>query len=153
MEFGGRYLFATPRAALWAALNDAAVLKACIPGCQRLEWTSETTLAIEVKVDLGPIHPTLKGELTLANVIPAWSHTLTGRGKGGLLGLAEASADIVLTDAEGGTELSFRAHGGASGRIMQMGRALIGSRAQAIIDGFVAHFGEVMGVEVTPLAP
>lgn len=152
MEFGGRYLFATPRLALWAALNDTAVLKASIPGCQRIDWVGANALALEIKVELGPIHPTFKGDLTLSGVVPAERYTLTGRGRGGLLGLAEASADIVLADAATGTELTFEAHGGASGRIMQMGRAVIGDRAQAIIDGFFSHFGEVMGVPVTPLA-
>jgi carbon monoxide dehydrogenase subunit G len=48
MEFGGRYHFAADRSAVWAALNDAAVLKAVIPGCERLEWTSPTTLALRL---------------------------------------------------------------------------------------------------------
>ncbi len=151
MDFGGRYLFATPRAALWSALNDTAVLGACIPGCRRIEWVGPDALELDVQVDLGPVHPTFRGDLTLSNVCPAQSFTLTGRGRGGLLGLAEASADIALEDAPGGTILTFSARGGASGRIMKLGRALIGDRAQAIIDGFFTHAGAVMAVDVTPL--
>jgi carbon monoxide dehydrogenase subunit G len=151
MEFGGRYRFATPREAVWRALNDTEVLRACIPGCRRIEWTGPDALELEVQADLGPLHPVFRGELTLSNVVPAMSYTLSGRGKGGLLGLAHASADIALADAEGGSEMTFTATGGASGRIMQLGRALIGERAQAIIDGFFIHFGEVMGTIVTPL--
>ena len=151
MDFGGRYLFATPRVRVWEALNDPAVLKACIPGCKRVEWTGPDALELEVQVGLGLINPTFRGDLALSNVIPAESYTLTGRGRGGLLGLAEASADITLTDVEGGCELAFAARGGASGKIMAMGKAVIGSRAQSIIDGFFVHFGEVMGTEVTPL--
>jgi carbon monoxide dehydrogenase subunit G len=152
MDFGGRYHFATPREAVWRALNDPAVLKACIPGCRKIEWTGPDALALEVQVDLGLIKPVFGGELTLSNVVPALSYTLSGRGKGGLLGLANGSADIVLSDAEGGSNLVFQANGGASGKIMQLGKALIGNRAQAIIDGFFIHFGEVMGTTVTPLA-
>lgn len=151
MDFGGRYRFATPRQAVWQALNDTAILKACIPGCTGISWSGPTTLDLEVQVDLGPIKPKFRGELTLTNVIPAERYTLSGRGKGAVLGLAHASADIALVDAESGCELTFIATGGASGRIMQMGKALIGERAQAIIDGFFVHFGEVMGTTVTPL--
>lgn len=151
MDFGGRYRFATPRAAVWQALNDTSILRACIPGCRRIEWTGPDILALDVEVDLGPFHPVFGGELSLTNVVPALSYTLSGKGKGGLLGLAHASADIVLSDAAEGSELSFAARGAASGRIMQLGRALVGERAQAMIDGFFIHFGEVMGTVVTPL--
>ena len=34
---------------------------------------------------------------------------------------------------------------------MQLGSALIGDRAQKIIDGFFERFGEAMGAKVTPL--
>jgi len=74
---------------------------------------------------------------------------LSGRGRGGLLGLAHGSADIVLADCEAGTELSFSATGGASGQIMKLGRALIGNRAQYVIDGFFERFAAAMQVRIT----
>jgi carbon monoxide dehydrogenase subunit G len=151
MDFGGRYRFATPREAVWRALNDTSILKACIPGCTGISWSGPEMLDLEVQIDLGLIKPKFRGELTLSNVIPAERYTLSGRGKGGMLGLAQASADIALHDVGSDCELTFTATGGASGRIMQLGKALIGERAQQIIDGFFVHFGEVMGTAVTPL--
>ena len=151
MEFGGRYRVAAPRDRVWAALNDTAVLKAAIPGCHRIEWADETALDLEIKVNLGVVHPVFKGGLSLSNIVPAERYTLTGKGKGGLLGLAEGSADIVLSDAGEETELVFTAIGGASGQIMRLGKAIIGNSAQKIIDGFFERFGEAMGAEVTPL--
>ena len=153
MEFGGRYHFAADRAAVWAALNDAALLKAVIPGCERLEWTSPTTLGLRVRVELGPLRPAFSGELGLSNVRPAERYTLTGRGKG-LVGFAQAAADIVLSDASGGgTVLGFSATGKADGGIMRLGRTLIGHSAQHIIDGFFAAIGARMGTIVTTLPP
>ena len=151
MEFGGRYRFSAPRAAVWAALNDAAILKAAIPGCSRLDWSGEAALECEIKVNLGIMQPTFTGDLELRNVVPAQSYTLAGKGRGGLLGKAEAAADIVLSDAEGGTELLFTAQGGADGGIMKLGKALIGNSAQKVIDGFFDRFAEAMGVEVVAL--
>ena len=136
MDFGGRYLFGAKRAEVWAALNDASVLGAVIPGCQRIEWTS----------------PTFAGELELSNVEPAVSYTLAGRGKGGMLGMAQASADISLADDPGGTILSFAAAGKADGGIMRLGKSLIGNSAQRLIDGFFEAIGREMAVTVTPLA-
>ncbi len=151
MEFGGHYFIAAPREAVWAALNDAAVLKAAIPGCHKIEWAGQANLDLEIKVNLGVMHPVFKGELVLSNVIAAERYTLSGRGKGGLLGLAEGSADIVLSDEGDHTRLRFGADGGASGQLMRLGKAIIGNSAQKVIDGFFERFGTAMGAEVTPL--
>ncbi len=41
MDMTGDRLLPAPRQAVWEALNDAAVLQACIPGCRTLEPTAE----------------------------------------------------------------------------------------------------------------
>ena len=151
MEFGGRYKMTAPRVRIWAALNDPEMLKAAIPGCSLIEWSGPETLDLEIKVNLGVVKPTFRGELVLSNIVPAESYTLSGRGKGGMLGLAEGSADVALADDGKDTILTFTANGGASGQIMKMGKAIIGNSAQRIIDGFFERFGQAAGVEVTPL--
>jgi carbon monoxide dehydrogenase subunit G len=151
MEFGGKYLVSAPRQAVWTALNDTQVLKATIPGCRRIDWTGETTLELEIEVNLGLMQPVFSGDLELRDIVPAERYTLAGKGRGGLLGKAEAAADIVLTDAGHDTQLVFTAKGGADGGIMKFGKALIGSSAQKLIDGFFERFGEAMGVEVKPI--
>ena len=153
MDFGGRYRIMAPRAAVWSALNDTEVLKAAIPGCHRIDWTGSDTLELEIKVSLGVVNPTFKGDLQLSGIVPAERYTLSGKGRGGLLGLAEGAADIVLSDLEADTLLVFSAEGGASGQIVKMGKAIIGNSAQRIIDGFFERFGTAMGAEVVPLDP
>ncbi len=152
MDFGGRYLFGAKRADVWAALNDTAVLGAVIPGCQRIDWTSPTTLDLSIKISLGIVHPTFAGELELSDIHPAERYRLSGRGKGGMLGMAHAAADITLEDDPNGTILSFDAVGKADGGIMRLGKTLIGNSAQKLIDGFFASIGDEMGVGVTALA-
>jgi carbon monoxide dehydrogenase subunit G len=151
VDFGGRYLFGAKRADVWAALNDTAVLGAVIPGCQAIEWTSESTLDLSIKVNFGFVHPTFEGMLTLSGIREAESYTLSGRGKGGLLGMARASADILLEDAADGTVLTFAAAGHADGGIMRLGKAIVGNSAQKVIDGFFESIGGQMGATVTAL--
>lgn len=153
MQFGGRYDLAASRAAVWAALNDAAILKAAIPGCSRLDWTGPGTLECELKVNFGIMQPSFTGDLELRDVVPAERYTLAGRGRGGLLGKAEAAADISLADSPAGTRLEFLAQAGADGGIMKLGKALIGSSAQKVIDGFFERFAAAMGVTLTVLPP
>lgn len=152
MEFGGKYLVSAPRQAVWKALNDTQVLKATIPGCRRIDWTGETTLELEIEVNLGLMQPVFSGDLELRDIVPAERYTLAGKGRGGILGKAEAAADIVLSDIGRDTQLVFVANGGADGGIMRLGKSLIGSSAQKLIDGFFERFGEAMGVEIKPLA-
>jgi carbon monoxide dehydrogenase subunit G len=153
MDFGGRYRIAASRMAVWNALNDPAILKAAIPGCSHLAWSGPSTLDLAITVNLGVVKPVFKGELVLSNVIPAESYTLSGKGKGGLLGLAEGSADITLAEDETGTLLAFSAKGGASGQIMKLGKAIVGNSAQKIIDGFFERFAAAMGVDIMALDP
>ena len=151
MEFGGNYLVSAPRADVWHALNNADTLKATIPGCSRIDWTGDSSLEIEITVNFGIVKPRFEGDLTLSNVIPAQSYTLSGKGRGGVLGMAQGAADITLSDAPAGTHLRFTATGGADGGIMKLGKALVGNSAQKVIDGFFKRFGEAMGAEVTPV--
>src|SRR5687768_863870 len=142
MQFGGRYYFSAPRTAVWAALNDTEKLKAAIPGCRRLVWTGRDRLELELQAHLGLIRPVFTGDLMLSDIVPAERYTLSGRGRGGMLGMAQGSAQIVLSDAGEGTEMVFTASGGADNAIMNLGKALIGKTAQKVIDHFFQGFGE-----------
>lgn len=152
MEFGGRYRIEASRTLVWEALNSPEILQACIPGCQHIAWVSDSQLEAKIGVNLGVVKPTFTGDLTLSNVVPAVSYTLTGQGRGGLLGKAQASADITLEDAGEATILTFVAQGGASAQIMKLGKAIIGNQAQRIIDGFFIGFANAMGAEITPIS-
>lgn len=151
MDFGGRYRIAASRDAVWSALNNPEVLKAAIPGCSHIAWSGPDTLDLAITVNLGMVKPTFKGELTLSKVVPAQSYTLSGRGKGGLMGMAEGAANITLADDGEATLLAFTAEGGASGQVMKLGKAIVGTSAQRIIDGFFERFATSMGAEIDPL--
>ena len=45
MDISGSETIPAPVDAVWRALNDPEILKQCIPGCEALDWTSDTTLA------------------------------------------------------------------------------------------------------------
>ncbi len=153
MQFSGRFRFSAPRAAVWAALNDTEKLRAAIPGCKRLDWSGPETLEMELQVSLGVISPTFSGDLTLRSIVPAERYMLSGRGRGGMLGMAQGAAEIELRDDGEGTELRFLASGGADNAIMKLGKALLGRSAQRVIDHFFERFGDTFGATVTPLPP
>lgn len=70
MELQGRRLIPAPPAAVWAALNDAAVLQRCIPGCEEVLQLAAEVRSARVAVKLGPVRARFNGRLTLRDVRP-----------------------------------------------------------------------------------
>ena len=50
MEMQGNRVLAVTQQQAWDALNDPEVLKACVPGCERMELTGENTYGVGMKV-------------------------------------------------------------------------------------------------------
>ena len=57
-----------PQAKVWAALNDPAMLKQCIIGCDSLEATETGTFVAAMSVKVGPVSAKFKGKLQLEDV-------------------------------------------------------------------------------------
>ena len=60
MEMKGSHTIPASREKVWAALNDAEVLKACIPGCKDLDKKSDTEFSATVVAKVGPVKATFK---------------------------------------------------------------------------------------------
>ena len=69
---------------------------------------------------VGPLKATCKGAVTLTDIIPLESYTITGEGKGGAAGFAKSGAKVKLADVEGGTELSYEAEVRVGGKLAQL---------------------------------
>lgn len=140
MELTGQQVIAANRATVWARLNDAETLKACIPGCQELTGSPEDGFAAVVKQKVGPVSATFKGEVTLENVNAPESYTITGEGKGGVAGFAKGSADVSLLEVEGGTELTYNVDAKIGGKLAQLGNRIIGGFARKMAEQFFENF-------------
>lgn len=139
----GEERISAPLEKVWAALNDPAVLKESIPGCQSLEKKSDTELAATVVLKVGPIKATFNGEVTLKNLNPPHSYTIQGEGKGGIAGFAKGGADVKLTaDGPDATILNYEAKADVGGKIAQLGSRLITSTSKKLAGEFFSTFNE-----------
>lgn len=145
MEMSGDRQINAPREAVWAALNDPDVLKACIPGCQEMTRDGENGFAATVKQKVGPVSATFKGVVALSNVVAGESYTISGEGKGGAAGFAKGGADVSLSDSDGGTLLTYKAEAKVGGKIAQLGGRLIDGFAKKMADQFFDKFQETVG--------
>lgn len=139
MDMSGEYRISAPREDVWKALNDPEILKACIPGCESLEKTSDTEMAAVVTAKLGPAKATFKGAVTLSDLDPPKSYKITGQGKGGAMGFAKGGADINLTEDGDETILNYTATAQVGGKLAQLGSRLIDSSAKKMADTFFGN--------------
>lgn len=141
MDMSGEERIAAPREAVWAALNDPDVLKACIPGCQSLTMKSPSELEATVKIKIGPVSASFSGEVTLSNLNPPESYTISGEGKGGIAGFAKGGADVRLTEDGDGTILAYEVKAQIGGKLAQLGSRLIDSTSKKLATQFFADLG------------
>jgi carbon monoxide dehydrogenase subunit G len=152
MELKGEYRIPAAREQVWAMLNDPAVLRECIPGCESLDGSASDGFAARVTTKLGPVKATFNGEVKLSNVNPPNSYTISGEGKGGVAGFAKGSADVHLALDGTGTLLTYTVNAQVGGKIAQLGARLIDSTAKKLADQFFACFASKAGAGAEPAA-
>jgi carbon monoxide dehydrogenase subunit G len=145
MRITGGDRIAGPRAKVWEALNDPAILRQCIPGCQSLEKEGSDRLRAVVEVKIGPIGARFSGAVTLSDIDPPQGYTLTGEGQAGVAGSARGTARVRLAEDGDGTLLSYEVESEVSGRLAQLGGPLIDSTAKRLSGLFFQRFGALVG--------
>lgn len=153
MEMNDFRIINAARDKVWVALNDPAVLKQCVIGCDSLERQDDGTLAAAMSVRIGPVSAKFKGKITLQEVKPPQSYTLVFEGNGGAAGFAKGTANVALTEEPlGKTKLTYSASSQIGGKLAQVGSRLIDAAAKKIADDFFAKFSELVGGPESPAA-
>jgi len=152
MDMTGERRIAAPREVVWDALNDPPTLKASIPGCESLEKTSDNQMKATAAVKLGPISARFNGAVTLSDIDPPNSYTITGEGQGGVAGFAKGGAKVFLTDDAGATLLKYQVNAQVGGKLAQLGARLIDATAKQMAEQFFTKFSDEVGKRFAPEA-
>jgi carbon monoxide dehydrogenase subunit G len=114
MKLSGTHKFKAPSAQVFNAILNPEVLKACIPGCNSIEYLDTSHIQASLALPL----PGLKGPysvvINIANQqAPRYLELqLQRNGRGGSV---NATSQINLTDEADGTALSYNANAELSG--------------------------------------
>jgi carbon monoxide dehydrogenase subunit G len=152
MDMTGERRIAAPRGRVWDALNDPAVLKVSIPGCESLEKQADDKLKATAAVRIGPISARFTGNVQLSDLDPPNGYTISGEGQGGVAGFAKGGAKVHLVDDGGGTLLSYEVHAQVGGKIAQLGARLIDASAKQMADAFFDRFSAQVAPPVAAAA-
>ena len=144
MDLSGEYVIPAPIETVWAGLNDPAILKACIPGCEELTRLSDTEMTAKVTQKIGPVSASFSGSVTLSDIQPPFSYRISGQGSGGVAGFAKGGASVALEKVEGGTRLTYNAEAAIGGKLAQLGSRMIKGVAASLANQFFNRFSEIV---------
>ncbi len=150
MEMKGEYRIPAPRPTVWAALNDPAILQACIPGCESLERGAENEFKATVRAKVGPVSARFSGKVTLSDFDPPSSYRISGEGQGGAAGFAKGGAVVNLEEDGAATILRYTADAQVGGKLAQIGSRLIDGTAKKLADEFFEAFAAKVGEMAGP---
>jgi carbon-monoxide dehydrogenase small subunit len=144
MKFSGSQTIAASRAAVWAGLNNPAVLQQCIAGCESFEEIESDHWEAVVIATVGPVKARFKGKVTFHDRQPLMGYRLRGEGDGGIAGFGSMEAKVSLQDDGVQTRLDYVAEANVGGKLAQIGSRLVSGVAQKMADQFFTCFNELL---------
>ncbi len=142
MEMKGEQLIPAPQQVVWDALNDPGVLKACVPGCESIEKSGDNEYQVLMVARVGPVSAKFKGKLTLSDINPPSSYSISFEGQGGPAGFAKGSAQVRVASQDHHTKLSYDVKANVGGKLAQIGSRLVDAAAKKVADDFFRNFNE-----------
>ena len=144
MEMKGEQLVPASQQATWNALNDPQVLKACVPGCESVTPAGDNVYEVLMVARVGPVSAKFKGKLTLSDITPPQSYSISFEGQGGAAGFAKGGAQVRLAAEGGSTKLSYDVKANVGGKLAQIGSRLVDAAAKKVADDFFKNFNGKM---------
>lgn len=132
------------RNAVFQALNDPEILKLSIPGCEELISHSDTEMEAVVVVKFGPVKASFNSNVEVDPSAGPEQFKLTGSGNAGVAGFAKGDADVLLTENDEGTLLTYDVNIDVSGKLAQIGSRLMEGTSKRLAKKFFENFEEAV---------
>lgn len=143
MKLEGSSDIPAPRDRVWAAFLDPDTLAKAIPGCEKLEAVGEGEYKAVMKVGVAAIKGTFEGKVRLFDLEPPTRYRMAVEGSGGP-GFVRGEAVMELSDADGGTRVSYSAEVQVGGLIAGVGQRMLGGVSKMMLDQFFSRMTELL---------
>jgi carbon monoxide dehydrogenase subunit G len=155
MRFENRFAVDAPLEEVWDAVLDVERVAPTVPGAQVLERTGEDAYKVAIKVKVGPMSMTYRGEVEIVErdaaehraVMKARAKESRGQGT------ADADVTMVLSGDDGRTAATVTTEVQLSGRIATMGQGVLQDVSGRLVDTFAQNLAAMLeGAEEPPAA-
>jgi hypothetical protein len=148
MKLSGEQKIPASRQRVWEGLNDPEILKQCIRGCEYIAKTGDNVFTARVLAKVGPVKASFNGEVSLSNLNPPESYTISGKGEGGVAGFARGKSNVRLEEiASAETLMRYDVDAQIGGKLAMLGSRLIDSTARSLAQEFFDKFVKLMSGE------
>jgi uncharacterized protein len=143
MKLEGSHDIPVPRERVWNAFQDPETLRQAIPGCEKLEAVAQDEYRATLKVGVAAVKGTFEGKVRLFDKTPPNSYRMAVEGSGGP-GFIRGETQISLSDAEGGTRVSYVADVQIGGLIAGVGQRMLGGVSKMMADQFFNRMSQLL---------
>lgn len=152
MRLEGTHLFSAPRAVVWDALMDPAVLVGALPGGENFEQVGDNDYKAAMNVRVGPVQGRFEGKITLDDISPLERYTMKVDGQGAP-GFVSGAGTLELEDHDSGaTLLRYGGEVQVGGRIAGVGQRLIESTAKSLTRQGLSALDQMIQARMAPAA-
>jgi len=145
MEMSAEQLIPASQQQTWDALNDPAMLKQCVPGCESIDPIGDNQYQVLMVARVGPVSAKFKGKLTLSDIQAPNSYSIAFEGQGGAAGFAKGGAHVRLSPEGESTRLAYDVKASVGGKLAQIGSRLVDAAARKVADDFFRNFNQKVG--------
>lgn len=135
MELMGEHTFNVPREKVWEFLLDPEVLKASLPGCEKLEEVGEDEYVATMKIGISFIRGTFSGKVKITDKNEPESYKMAVEGSGPQ-GQVSGVGTLELVDQGGSTLVKYRGDANVRGSLARVGARMIQPAAKTIVGQF-----------------
>jgi carbon monoxide dehydrogenase subunit G len=156
MDFTNSFTVNVPLDRVWEHLLDAEKVTPCVPGAQLTETIDDRHHKGTIKVKLGAVQMSYRGQLEMepdeeAHTILLRAKGTETRGSGGASGVVTTT---LSSDENGATMVVMESHVDVTGRVAQFGRGIMQDVANRLVKDFArcleSHL--IAGEEAAPAA-
>ena len=140
MTMSGEVQLAAPRQVVWSKLNDAEVLKQCIPGCEELNKNSDTEFQAVATIKVGPVKAKFKGRGPAQRSRPAERLQDFRRGRGRRCRICKGRRHRAARRQGRRHAARYDVESQIGGKLAQLGQRLVQGTAKKLAEDFFNKF-------------
>jgi carbon monoxide dehydrogenase subunit G len=147
MRFENEFVVQAPVEEVYTALLNVERVAPCMPGAEVLEQTGDDAYKVAIRVKVGPISMTYRGDVEIVERDEA-AKTATMRAKAKETrgqGTADAHVRMALSEEPEGTRGAIETEVQLSGRAAAMGRGVIADVSARLVETFAANLATMLG--------